>query len=366
MIRILTLQLFFIQLLLSGCTVLPRSGPSRSDVYQSSYQRIPIIPISPIFAKETNVTNLSPWIYARPLSAKQYETLDIDDKIEIHIWENASEKLYSDNKQGASNLGPLIISGKGNIYVPYIGKVKASGHTVEQLQQKLTSCLKNKVINPQVFVEKMEGFSKRISIQGIVNKPGIFELTPGRHDLISLLAQAGGSTIPPELTEVLLERGGKKYSTTLSSLFHTTNKNIALRPKDNIVLSEISQSFTSLGATGSQKLIKFPKSELTLIEAIGLAEGLSDEMANPSHVFLLRYEQNRILDRLIPSSKARIEGASPVIYKLNMRHMESVFSAQQFQIRNGDILITTDAPYTNVRKVLSSLSPAIGLGRATL
>ena len=366
MIRLLALQLFVILLLMSGCTVLPRSGPSKSDVYQSSYHRIPIIPISPILLKKIKLTNLMPWIHSLELSGNQYETLDIDDKIEIHIWENASEKLYSSNKQGMSNLGPLIISGAGNIYVPYIGKVKASGNTVEQLQTKLKSSLTNKVINPQVFVKKVEGFSKRISIQGIVNKPGIFELTPGRHDLISLLAEAGGSKIPPELTEVLLEREGKKYSTTLSSLFHSANKNIALRPKDNIVLNEISRTFTTLGATGNQKLIKFPKSELSLIEALGLAEGLNDEMANPSHVFLLRYEKNYILDQLIPTAKARTEGNSPIIYKLNMRHMESVFSAQQFNIRDGDIIITTDAPYTNVRKVLSSLSPAVALGRTTL
>ncbi|WP_419421338.1 hypothetical protein ACNVED_14850 (plasmid) [Legionella sp. D16C41] len=47
-----------------------------------------------------------------------------------------------------------------------------------------------------------------------------------------------------------------------------------------------------------------------------------------------------------------------------MRQMNAVFAAQQFKIRDGDLIITTDAPYTNIRKIFSSLSPAIGLGRS--
>lgn len=357
--------LFLLFLLLSGCAILPRSGPSKSDVYQSSYRHIPIIPITAKTSKISNLNNFYPWIYSRNSTKINYETLDIDDKLDINIWENASEKLYTGSQQGPSNLGPLIISGTGNIYIPYVGKVKASGNTIDQLQQKLTLMLKNKVINPQVIVKKVEG-SKKISIQGVVAKPGTFELTPGHHDLMSLLAEAGGSTMPSELTEVALERKGKKFKIVLSDIFQSQHKNIDLYPKDNIVLSEISRSFISLGATGSQKLIKFPKSELSLIEAIALAEGLNDEMANPSHVFLLRYEKNQILNTLIPSSKLANNGYSPVIYELNMRQMPAVFSAQQLKIRDSDLVITTDAPYTNVRKMFSGLSPAIGLGRTAI
>ena len=367
-IRIIASQIFlflFYTLLLS-CTILPRSGPTKSDVYQGSYSHIPIIPINTTTLRIISLNNFSPWIFSHNLPAINYETLDIDDKIDISIWENASERLYTGNKHGPSNLGPLVISGAGNIYIPYVGKIKASGNTIEQLQRKLTLILKNKVINPQVIVRKVEGLSKKISIQGVVAKPGTFELTPGRHDLVSFLAEAGGSTIIPELTEVAIERRGKQFKTTLLNIFQSHHKNIDLYPKDNIILSEINQFFTSLGATGSQKLIKFPKSELSLIEAIALAEGLSDEMANPSHVFLLRYEKNQIVNSLIPTSKIAMNRNSPVIYELNMRQIQSIFSAQQFRIRNGDLILTTDAPYTNVRKIFSSLSPAIGLGRTAL
>lgn len=357
------LLIVFYPLLLS-CTVLPRSGPTKNDVYKSSYGQIPIIPITLNVSKITNINTLHPWIYPNKTEFINYETLDIGDKVDINIWENSSEGLYTGDKKGAANLGPSVISGTGDIYIPYVGKVKAAGNTIDQLQQKMTLILKNKVINPQVIVKKIEGLSKQISIQGVVSKPGTFEIMPGRHNLISLLAEAGGSTILPELTEVMLERKGRKFKTTLVDIFQLPHKNIDLHPGDNIILSEINRSFTVLGATGIQKLIKFPKKELSLIEAIALADGLSDEIANPSHVFLLRYEKNKILNLLAPADRRRLlKGSSQVIYELNMKQMQSVFSAQQFKMRDGDLIISTDAPYTNVRKILSSLSPAIGLGR---
>lgn len=347
--------------LLLSCTILPRSGPTQSDVYQSSYGQIPIISVTPKVAAITYLKPQYPWFYSSNINVVNYETLDIGDKVEVTIWESASEKLYSGSNQGPATLGPLIISANGNIDFPYLGKIKARGKTLDQLQQKLSFLLKNKIINPQISVKKTEGFSKQISIQGVVVKPGIFEISPGRHNLISLLAEAGGLVIAPELTEITLERKGKKFKTTLIDIFQSADKNINLHPGDNIILTEINRSFTSLGATAAQKLIKFPKNEVSLIEAIALADGLSEERANPSYIFVLRKEKNEILAQLFSGMK--ILGTSQVIYELNMRKMPAIFSAQQFKIRDGDLIITVDAPYANVQKILSSLSPAVGLGR---
>ncbi|WP_165482813.1 polysaccharide biosynthesis/export family protein [Legionella gresilensis] len=351
--------------LLSSCTILPRSGPTKFDVYKSSYGQIPIIPVNLTVSRIVNLNSLSTWLPLEQTKLINYETLDIGDKLDIAIWENATEGLYTGEQKGAANLGPTVISETGNIYIPYVGKVKAAGNTLEQLQQKLTLILKNKVINPQVIIKKIEGISKQVAIQGVVTKPGTFEIMPRRHDLISVLAEAGGSTLAPELTEVMLERNGEKYKTTLIDIYQSPHKNINLYPRDNIILSEINRSFTVLGATGIQKLIKFPKSELSLVEAIALAEGLSDEVANPSGVFLLRYEKAEIIN-LLPSSLGirLLKIDSQVIYELNMRQVQSVFAAQHFKIRDGDLIITTDAPYTNIRKILSSLSPAVGVGRS--
>ncbi|MBA2649815.1 MAG: polysaccharide biosynthesis/export family protein [Legionella sp.] len=348
---------------LISCTILPRSGPSKHDVYSSSYGKISIIPISLKVADITNRQTNCPWLISKRMD---YDSLGIGDKLEFNIWENASEGLYTGNKKGVAHLGPILISGAGTISLPYVGKVKAEGFTIDQLQQHLRLILKNKIMNPQVVVNKIEAISKQITIQGAVSKPGTFEIMPGRYDLLSLLAEAGGSTCPAELTQIMLERQGRQFHTTLLNIFQKPHFNIALHPKDNLVISEINRSFTALGATGIQHLIKFPKDELSLIEAMGLARGLSDELANPSSVFLLRTEENRLISDLTGQDCSEVcEGRSPVIYELKLRQMPSIYAAQQFKIRDGDLILATNAPYTNVKKILSSLSPAVALGRTS-
>lgn len=346
---------------LMACSILPRSGPTTTDVYLSSFYQLPIIPIDLDLATRTKVPCAS-WPSSPLKKAICYDVLGMGDKIEISIWENATEGLYTGEKKGVAHLEPAIINASGKIFIPYVGNIQVAGLSPDALQKKLTHILKNKMMDPQVEINSVERLSKQITIQGAVAKPGIFELKPGRHDLISLLGEAGGSTLPPELTEIRLERQGRQYQTTLLELFQRPMLNLNLYPGDHLMASEMNHSFSALGATGVQKLIKFPKSELSLIEALALANGLSDDLANPSHVFLLRFEHNEILH---PDPERPSEGCSQVIYAMNMRNMQSVFAGQQFQIRDGDLIIATNAPYTNVRKILSSLSPAIALGRTT-
>lgn len=354
--------LIFCLPLLQSCTVIPRSGPTQHDVYKSRLY-IPIVPLTLNIAKITQKHTKKIWIAPDKFAHNNYESLGVGDKLDINIWENATEGLFTGNQKGPASLGPVIISEKGTIYIPYVGQVTALGLTPQQLQEKLTSILENKVINPQIAIKKIEAVSKQISIQGVVPKSGMYEISPGRYKLVQFVAEAGGSTIAPELTEVMLERKGQQFKTSLAHLFNSSPMNISLKPGDNVILTEVRRSFVALGSTGIQNLIKFPKSELSLIEAISLAQGLNDEKANPSSVFVLRYEANSILEIMTPSTRKRTLNAySPVIYSLNMKHMGALFSAQQFQIRDGDLILTTNAPYTNVRKLLSSLSPAIGLG----
>ena len=348
-------------LFLAGCTILPRSGPTTQDVYKSTNE-IPIVPINLGIVSITNLVTPYTWIKSSPLSDSHYDILGVGDTIKISVWEHADEGLYSGDKKGVSHLDSSLIDASGALFVPYVGRVRAAGLSTYALQKKLRHVLKNKMLNPQVVVSKVEILSQQITIQGIVAKPGTYVLKPGNHDLISLLGESGGATLSPELTEIMLTRRGKYYQTTLLDLFKKQKYNISLHPHDHIMVSEINRSFSVLGATGRQQLIKFPKNELRLIEALALAQGLDDDLANPSHVFLLRTEARDIISRFAPNNRLQ-NGHSQIIYELNMRKLACVFAAQQFKVRDKDVILATNAPYTNVRKILSSLSPAIALGR---
>src|ERR1019366_9542686 len=86
---------------------------------------------------------------------------------------------------------PVLIGTNGNITVPMIGRVKAGGLTVEQLESELTTRLKVFIREPQISVTVTEFRSQPVSVFGAVAKPGVVQLR-GRQTLYEVLSMAGG------------------------------------------------------------------------------------------------------------------------------------------------------------------------------
>jgi len=86
---------------------------------------------------------------------------------------------------------PVLIGTNGNITLPLIGRVKAAGLTVEQLETELTSRLKTYVQEPQISVTVTEFRSQPVSVFGAVTTPGVVQLR-GRKTLYEVLSMAGG------------------------------------------------------------------------------------------------------------------------------------------------------------------------------
>lgn len=86
---------------------------------------------------------------------------------------------------------PVVISANGNITLPMIGKAKAGGLTVEQLETELNARFKEFIRDPQISVRVTEFRSQPVSVFGAVTKPGVIQLT-GPQTLYEVLSLAGG------------------------------------------------------------------------------------------------------------------------------------------------------------------------------
>ena len=86
---------------------------------------------------------------------------------------------------------PVLVGANGNITLPMIGRVKAGGLTVEELEAELTTRLKVFIQEPQISVTVTEVRSQSVSVFGAVTKPGVVQLT-GRQTLYEVLSMAGG------------------------------------------------------------------------------------------------------------------------------------------------------------------------------
>jgi polysaccharide biosynthesis/export protein len=86
---------------------------------------------------------------------------------------------------------PVLIGTNGDITLPLIGRVKAGGLTVEQLEAELNTRFKEFIQEPQISVTVTEFRSQPVSVFGAVTKPGVVQLR-GRQTLYEVLSMAGG------------------------------------------------------------------------------------------------------------------------------------------------------------------------------
>lgn len=84
------------------------------------------------------------------------------------------------------------VNSNGQISLPLIGGVMAGGRTIPELERDLAKKYADGFLqNPQVSVFVKEFTSQRLTVEGAVNKPGIYPIT-GKTTLLQAIALAGG------------------------------------------------------------------------------------------------------------------------------------------------------------------------------
>ena len=104
--------------------------------------------------------------------------------------------------------GIFRVSSLGKISYPYLGNIDVKGMTVEDLNWYLTTKLKEDyLVNPVVTVSVEEYKSKKVFIQGEVDKPGVYYLKD-KSGVLNLLLEAGGTTTDASEEIVILRSTG--------------------------------------------------------------------------------------------------------------------------------------------------------------
>jgi polysaccharide export outer membrane protein len=344
-------------LALAGCAALPRGGPLTSDMTAEDEAGLEGL-VAPLTA-EAAVLAANPERRGFPqafFAAPEIDParLGVDDVLDIAIWETEEAGLFG-GSAGAARLEGVTIDGDGRIFVPFVGPMRAAGLTPSSLRERIRQALEPLTLSPQVDVRLREARSRTLTVQGAVARPGPYPIERAATRLTPMLALAGGATLPPEQVEVVVRRRGESGSTMLEDLYADPALDIALAPHDIIVLNAIRERFVVLGATRVQGEITFPTRDLNLLRAIGAARGLIDFDADPSGVFVFRWEDPAVAGALLagaePPGVPQGPGR-PIVYRLDMKEPGALFVAQTFELRDGDAIFVTNAPLTELRKFL--------------
>ena len=98
------------------------------------------------------------------------------------------------------------VNSHGLISLPLVGNLEVGGLTSQQAEALVVARLAESFLqNPQVSLFIREYTSQRVTIEGAVNKPGVYPLR-GPTTLLQSLAVAGGQANLSDMTEVMLFR----------------------------------------------------------------------------------------------------------------------------------------------------------------
>lgn len=100
----------------------------------------------------------------------------------------------------------LRVDASGGVELPLIGTMQAQGRTPAELASDIRGRLAARYLrNPQVTVSVAEASSQKVTVDGAVTEPGVYEMT-GRTTLLQAVAMAKGATRIANLRNVAVFR----------------------------------------------------------------------------------------------------------------------------------------------------------------
>ncbi len=355
--RARTVALFLLVALVAACGI-PRSGPNKSEIFAGSVQRKGDAFIVQVNERVTRATSVVPALgFSRSfINAPEIgsDTIHAGDKLAISVYENVQNPLLGVPGQKATVLNDVEVDGQGFIYVPYAGRIRAAGRSVEALRETVTRKLASQTPDPQVSISRVPGDGASVTVEGAVAAQGVYPITRPTRTLASMIARAGGVAIPAESALVQVTRGRRTEKIWLTDLYANPSLDIALRNNDRVYVERDQRYFTALGATGTQSRVPFSTQTLSALEAIAQVGGLNTALADPTGIFVFRNDPAAIANAVL--GRQDLQGPQRMIYVLNLTAPNGMFNARDFMIRDGDTVYVTEAPFVQWQKTLSLIT----------
>lgn len=340
---------------------LPRSGPNKAEIFSGSVLEQGDSFILTVDDRINRIASVAPALgFAegfRTASQLGSDTINPGDVLGLTIWENVDGGLLVPQGQNATVLEEVQVDGSGYIFVPYAGRIRASGNTPEAVRRIISEKLADQTPDPQVQVRRLAGDGATVSIVGSVGAQGVYPIERPTRTLAAILAAAGGVSIRPEIAQVTVVRGSHSGSIWFEDLYDHPGHDIAIRGGDRIFVEEDTRTFTALGATGTQDRVQFESQSISAIEAIAQVGGLNSNLADPTGVFVFRNEPQEIANQLV--GRTDLIGTQRVVYVLDLTKPNGIFMARDFAIRDQDTVYVTEAPFTEFNKTIAAATGSL-------
>ena len=232
----------------------------------------------------------------------------------------------------------------GNVVFEGVGKIKAAGYSLVELQSKIKNLMQKVPGSQNTFQLQIAEFHSQTALLYNSQKSGaLIPIKDTPIKLAHVLTKNNLSVSSKHITRITLHRDGASYAFTLDDLFNLNTQNLYVYPEDRItsdILPYKENKVFILGGVEPQIFKISPANRETLADVLFAKGGpLSDSSAKRSEVYLLR-------------------GNNPVIaYHLDAQSPTRLIVADEMELRPNDILYVAEQPIISFNRTLTTIIP---------
>lgn len=234
------------------------------------------------------------------------------------------------------------IDPNGYIQFPMIGRYKAGGKSLNQVNRELRNQLSRYLKTPDVIARVASYQGKYYSIQGSAGKGGIYYLTDQPVSLYNALGMAGGIG---DNTSITLIRQGKNYNLNTIELEKSgySLHNLLIQANDTIyVNAREDQKVYVMGEAGKNHALAMRAGGMSLGDVLGESLGVNPFTASRSKIYVVRYQPNNQMTE---------------IYNLDLTSIGDFGLANQFKMRSNDIVYVDATGLVRWQRIINQIVP---------
>ena len=355
-VKNLSKYFFILLFFLNSCVSLPgiNKSPSKKKpnkkIIESEYS------IKDIGINVVNINSLSKMdidFYNR----SKVEEVDYKVKKFSNIYEYNYEYILGPADSISINLtdtddldNTYLIDQEGMIDLPFVGKVKLDGLTLNEAQNILIEVVKDFYKNPDLQINIEEFNSSKVYIVGAVRNQKTIKLDQKPIKLIEAAIEANFNPSAQDKlfgTKGFLRRDNEVYKINLANAFSGTDEkeNFYLKKDDVIFIDRNSDAIHVFGEV-SKPGVYFPNIGYSLTELISTS-GLNQITANAKKVYVIREKFNSFLE--------------VDVFQLDIRNPVNLIAGRKFMLQSKDIIFVPPTEIVKWNRTISLLLPQTDL-----